>query len=73
MPRPDGEALGAAHGGDGGGAAGRQRQSVAQNCTPGTKKTGRRRSGGKSTASQRRARGWRQGPTGSLTVSFQPR
>ena len=38
VPRPDGEALGAAHGGDDGGAAGRQRQLVARKRAPGTRK-----------------------------------
>ena len=32
---PDGKALGAAHGGPGGGATGRQRQPVARNRVPG--------------------------------------
>ena len=38
MPRPNGEALGAAYGRPAGGAAGRERQPVAQNCTLGTGK-----------------------------------
>ena len=38
VPWPDGEALGAAYGRDGDEAAGRQRQSVAQNRAPGTEK-----------------------------------
>ena len=38
VPRPDGEALGAVHGGDGGGATGQQGQPVARNCAPGTGK-----------------------------------
>ena len=38
VPRPDGEALGAAHGRDGGGIAERQRQPVARNRATGTGK-----------------------------------
>ena len=38
VPRPNGEALGAVHEGDGGGATGRQGQLVARNCALGTGK-----------------------------------